>query len=688
MRRASKLRRACAIFAPLILLAARRADAADAAPAAAPPVRVIASTGATLETAALLLSDREGGQLPVAVAVYGLAEPPRIAVVVEVQGSGLAAAGSPFGGGPLRLAFAAYAIAADGSVAASAFESVEVASATGLADLGRWGLRHMMVLAEPPGDYTVHVLVRQPDHADRLALRRVAVRVPAAAGAALAAVFAPGAAVWIDGGAERVRSLPWHDWPAARAVLELGEPAELAAFGGSAVIAASGPAPVSEPAAAPGSVAAASDLRVELRDASGAATSFAWSPRGEGERGAFLPRGLAAGEYELRLRRGGVVSPPVSVVLVDADPGGRAWLTFGGDASEAENGRPAAGAPARDRRLRSSELARLTAAAAAARVRVAAGHPGEAVAAIVEAVSTVLFGDEPLAPAVLAGAVADLLLPPRVADGRELPPLLDLALALVEAQPAGRPRTPVLVAFGAALVQELAGRAGDRRLPATTRELAAQALLVVVPLIGDRAAALRAALALGGDEPAVLASVATDQMARGDYAAAEPLLDHWLKLEPASVEARVRLGRLLLQTGRAARGEAILREAGAARSPGSEWLSAVAFQELARRALDARDRRAAESLARQGLERFPADEKLLLLLSAALGARQSAEAAATLARVQVRSGSGAGQGAGGEGPRFRFGRLAADRVAAARAAVAEAAESNRRTSSPPAGGGR
>ena len=669
-----------ALAAGLILLGARFAGAEDAAPAASaePGVEVRRTSGATLETAALLLSDREGGPLPVAVAVYGLAGPTRVAVVVEVQGSAVMQLPQPMPARPVKLDFAVYVIAADGSVAASAFESLEVSSPAALSALAGGGLRHLVTLDAPAGDYTVHALVRQADHADRVALRRVGVHVPAAGEPALAAVFRAGAASWVEAEPERAESLPWRRPPAARTVLELGEPAELEAFGGGT--AASSVAAGSEP------IASAAELAVELRDAGGAVTVLAWSPRGGDGGGTFVPRGLAAGEYELRLRRGASLSPPVSVVLVDADPGGRAWVAFGAAGAPQGEAPAAASAPARDRRLRSSELAQLKSGVAEARASAAAGHAADAARALAGAASPILFGAEPLAPAVLARPVAELLLPPH-SDGRELAPLLDLALALVEAQTPGRPRTPVLVAFGAALVQELAARADERQVPQAERALAAQALLVVVPVIGDRAAALRSALALGGDEPSVLASVATDQMARGDFAAAEPLLDRWLRLEPGSVEARVRLGRLLLETGHAARGEALLREAGASQAPDSAWLSAVAYQELARRALSERETVAAERLVRQGLERFPADEKLLLLLAAVLTARgQGDGAVAALARIQMTAGPQAG--ALSDGPRFRFGRLAGERLAAARAAVATGAQSSRSALHAPAGGGQ
>src|SRR5205823_5438117 len=110
----------------------------------------------------LLTSEREGGSLPVAIAAYGLDAPPRIAIVLEIQGAsepGAASADASF-------SVAAYAIGADGAVAASGFETIAVATPVARAALGRGGLRHLLVLAAPAGDYTVHALVRDAMHAD------------------------------------------------------------------------------------------------------------------------------------------------------------------------------------------------------------------------------------------------------------------------------------------------------------------------------------------------------------------------------------------------------------------------------------------------------------------------------------------------------------------------------------------
>src|SRR5262245_41063644 len=80
-----------------------------------PPVAVRALTGASLETAALLLSPQEGGTLPLAAVAFGQPASPRIAIELEVRGASLIDGRDE---DPVRLMVAAYAIAGDGAVAA------------------------------------------------------------------------------------------------------------------------------------------------------------------------------------------------------------------------------------------------------------------------------------------------------------------------------------------------------------------------------------------------------------------------------------------------------------------------------------------------------------------------------------------------------------------------------------------
>lgn len=143
-----------------------------------------------------------------------------------------------------------------------------------------------------------------------------------------------------------------------------------------------------------------------------------------------------------------------------------------------------------------------------------------------------------------------------------------------------------------------------------------------------------------GDEIALL-EIAADAERRGDHAAASRPLETLLRAHPEHREARLRQAVDLARMGRPAEAEprliALLADETEA------WRLALAFQELARLQLAARNPTRAEATLREGLKRLPGDEKLTLLLaelqetsSLGIAARQ------TVAGLKPETGGGGG----------------------------------------------
>ncbi|HXO20100.1 MAG TPA: hypothetical protein VOA87_09285, partial [Thermoanaerobaculia bacterium] len=134
----------------LLLLAAAAAQLAaePAPPARRPPVRVFRSGGLRAESAALLVSGQEGGEIP--LAILALPFPPAAAgadaraavpVIVEVDGPALLAGQ---GGDLLRFEVCLYALAAPGAGdgrLASQLTTIEVDLADLRPRIARGGIR-------------------------------------------------------------------------------------------------------------------------------------------------------------------------------------------------------------------------------------------------------------------------------------------------------------------------------------------------------------------------------------------------------------------------------------------------------------------------------------------------------------------------------------------------------------------
>jgi VWFA-related protein len=128
--------------------------------------------------------------------------------------------------------------------------------------------------------------------------------------------------------------------------------------------------------------------------------------------------------------------------------------------------------------------------------------------------------------------------------------------------------------------------------------------------------AIRRALEEDPGDEVILLELAADAERRSDHAAAVPRLEELLRAHPENREARLRLAIDLGRVGRPQESatllEALIREEPAG------WRLSLAFQELARLRNAQGVPSAAIQILRQGLERLPGDEKLTLLLAAAL----------------------------------------------------------------------
>ena len=183
-------------------------------------------------------------------------------------------------------------------------------------------------------------------------------------------------------------------------------------------------------------------------------------------------------------------------------------------------------------------------------------------------------------------------------------------------------------------------------------------------------ATLRRVLA---DDPAdeiALLELAADAERRGDHAAAGPPLETLLHAHPEHREARLRQAVDLARMGRTAEAEQRLTALLADET--EAWRLALAYQELARLRLAAKDPSRAEATLREGLKRLPGDEKLTLLL-----AELQEKSGLTVAARQTVAGLKPETGGGGGAARHRYSLPPEEPLASTLAALAREAVARR-----------
>ncbi|HYX25891.1 MAG TPA: VWA domain-containing protein [Thermoanaerobaculia bacterium] len=145
--------------------------------AEAPAIRTLPVSGIGIESAALLMSGQQGGEIPLgalALPIPGEADKARLLVRVRIDGKALLAGQT---GNVLRIEGDLYVLGAGDGVAASALERIEIDLAAQRAAVERDGVDLLAGLDLRPGAYSLRLLVRNLD-TGRLAVRDLPVTVP------------------------------------------------------------------------------------------------------------------------------------------------------------------------------------------------------------------------------------------------------------------------------------------------------------------------------------------------------------------------------------------------------------------------------------------------------------------------------------------------------------------------------
>ena len=144
----------------------------------APPLRILPTSGLGVESAALLLSGQEGGEIPLGALALpipsGEADKTRLLVRVRVDGKALLAGQT---GDTLRIEGDLYAIGAGGGVQGSGLARVDVDFPSQRAVIERDGLDLLGGMDLRPGTYSLRMLVRNLD-TGKLAVRNLPLTVP------------------------------------------------------------------------------------------------------------------------------------------------------------------------------------------------------------------------------------------------------------------------------------------------------------------------------------------------------------------------------------------------------------------------------------------------------------------------------------------------------------------------------
>jgi hypothetical protein len=648
-------------------------------PPPAPAVRVWRTGGLKLETAGLLLSGQQGGDLPIAVLATPLPAAPGgdgatpVALRVEVSGPVLLAVLAGAAERPaLRLDFAVYALGPAGDLEGSIADTVEIKEI----DLGQLvprllqaGVAFSAGLRLPAGEHSLRVLVRQPE-GGAMGLRILPLAVPAAAGMAprlLTPLFpssGAGEAAWVEARAASAAPAEAGAPRAARPVLDLDQESafELPALR------------LAEPEPA---------LRVELLAAGAVAADLPGrlAPRSGARDGvqrlaaSFIPRGLAPGAYELRAvlvagkdAGGGELrlrSPALPVILAKGGAG-QVWARIeraapdpGQDAAGAgPPGTPAgmlagtaapgtarprapisgpSGRPGRSgqtggaaRRWR-GQAGPLLASYHQALADLAAGRADAARDAVAK-LERQLLRDRQASREDLESFESDALAPIARANPEALVPVLRLYELLYLGDCDERAFDLATHAremfFAVAEVYLKLSRAdGARRLTARLLTILAGAMEGRCGAGGAAERAFRRAMALDPkyETPRLCLAVLAER--HGAYRAEISLLEPVVRDHPDQGEARLRLALALQRSGDGRGARRQLEELVRLPPGAAGWALPVAYQELAKLLLAGDEAAAAEVLLREALGRFPADEKLGLLLSLVLEAAGKREAA-------------------------------------------------------------
>ena len=603
------------------------ATAADASAARArPALRVLSTGGLRVESAALLLSDQEGGTIPfamLAVPFPGDGDRARVPVIVEIDGTELLVGHDTR---LLQMEVALYALGGGGSVLGSRMDTVEVDLDRLGTSVGESGIRYVGELSLPPDSYWIRILVRNLKTGE-LGLRTTHVKVPSfkkSTGILLPPAFAdPGPDLWVQAratGSTVLNALAPADPPSARPLIAPDEEVSLVIAGWKLP---------------------SENLRLQLfrnfveerierqEKVADLPVRIVNRRQGPGDlqifEATFKTDTLDPGEYDMRVSfprsqsdiRTEDLSLSTRFVLFPGGSHGSVWaaLNSGGQQPSGQEARRAEAAPDRRRKPKAGPVRQSYREALAL---LAAGDPAAAAAAVSKLEGSLLTGKGRYSSEdvveIEVGVARDLA----KASPRGLEPIFSLHQRLYREAQAARQYLLATHAREVALqltdVYAATHATPEGRARAASFVLGLAADMLKTAPAGLRERTYQRVLALDEKNAIALLCQAVDHERQGKYQDAVDTLERLVRFHPEHAEGRLRLGINQVRLGRAREGRQLLEElvAGSGVEPRQALL---ARQELIRLFLTQNAFAEAESLVREGLERHPEDEKLTLQLS-------------------------------------------------------------------------
>lgn len=641
-------------------------------------MRVLPTGGLRVESAALLMSGQEGGTIPFAALALpfpGEGERARVPVVVEIDGTDLLAGQhDPL----LRIEISLYALTGAGSVQGSRMDTVEIDLERLGAGVGESGVRYVGELSLAPDTYRLRVLVRNVATGE-LGLRTLQLTVPPfrkSSGILLPPAFAdPGPDLWITArpaGASPLAILAPADPPSARPILAPDEEASVVVAGwklGTDVL----------------RVQISRRLRVEMEEDKTekvADLPVRVTERRPGPDGleifvvTFRPEGLEPGEYELRATiprssadlRGDASSLPTRFVLYPGGSRGSVWAALNSAGQRpVQVTRKVEPTPQQRRKPSPGPIRKSYREALAL---LAAGDPSAAAAAVSALETSLLTGKGRYASEDVAEIETDALRDLARARPEILEPVFMLHQRLYSK--ASETHDYLLVSHAREVALRIADlHAGLHRTPQGRERTARLLLGLAADLLktappGMRERTYQRILDLDEKNPEVLLCRAVDLERQGRYPAAVDAIERLLRFHPEHGEGRLRLAVNRIRLGNSREGKRLLEELVQTPPDRIDQAGApavlLARQELVRLLMSQDELAEAERVAREGLERSPADEKLMLQLALLQDLRRDARGArATLQPLEERPHPPEPVSA-----RHRYNALPLDRLAAIR----------------------
>ncbi len=629
-----------------------------------------------MRVAALIMSEQQGGVLPLAIATLPhLMDPTQTVVLAEVDGAALLAAVlDQQASGPQSVAVFAYVLGEQLDVVAQRSLEFELDPGEPSSVVAAAGLKVFLPLAVPPGDYTLRVLVRAGEAfglrgrrlvmnpaedsstgngiaGDGIAGGGIAGDGIAGGGGARGSGAGGGgdselkilAPIFLESDEPRLVVMPASEpitlpppfGVGASARLPTSRPVVTEASGlvGNVLIAGRQPADSRLLALwrKPGSEAREIPMTIDERAAPG--------PEGvETVKVSFAESDLEVGLHEVAFALASNKESSASLkqapeafaisayVPVFVEPGSPA-LSEEAKATPVERTVSEPLHKKQKQRLRtiSSEYLEVLR-------RLAAGDREAAVASLYASETRVVEALDAMGVAVLEQAQAGTF---ESLDDVQWASLLPVALLHLEiGKRYGDERRYILSTHSMQRVTSLAESYAAKVETPTARQEAAQLLSSLASgfqLKGSSSQAerfYRRALELAGDDSAALLGLATLREKRGDFAGAVPILEGLVAVRPADLEGQLRLALNRSRIGRVVTARSGLRDLTTRSDSG--WVGLVAHQELARLELDRDQAAKAVSVLRRGLERWPQHPTLTLQLAYALEMQGEIDAARIL----------------------------------------------------------